>query len=511
MDILDLRRKSSIVYLILAGIGLVGLLTGLVVFGLAEHRKLALVLALVPFFFASLALKRAERLHLILLVVSLGFSARYRPFGGAFHTGGAELAIAPLDFPLLGLLLLGLPDILKGFWRRLKADFKPLALALVVFFLAHAANILVAADRWLAALEFLRLVKMVLLMAVLLWYLRTRPDVLLVAKVLLVTVVAQGLLAVAQWLTGASFGLGFLGEHSFWTIEQEFTTIGRAGGTMGHANALAHFFEVLAPLALALAMVRSASLKFRALAVTAVLAGLAGTFVTFSRAGWVALLIGFICALLLRMRRRVFTLQAVNVILLLTLVVGIVGLVFADLIVVRLGNFGGTSWAFRKVTFRVALNAWSMKPLLGIGANSYQTSITPYIPDGLSPWSLERADSIAHNIVLLYGAEMGIVGVVALLALLFAVARLAWRVVRLDDAYMSAVASGLLAGIVALFVHSQLGWLFRYDPVFTLFWFVVGLLLAAYHVLTQVRGEASPAQGTQPDSERTSGMHASMF
>ena len=48
MTIWDLRRRASIAYLALAGIGLLGLAVGVLVFGLAENRKLALVLALIP-------------------------------------------------------------------------------------------------------------------------------------------------------------------------------------------------------------------------------------------------------------------------------------------------------------------------------------------------------------------------------------------------------------------------------------------------------------------------------
>ena len=39
------------------------------------------------------------------------------------------------------------------------------------------------------------------------------------------------------------------------------------------------------------------------------------------------------------------------------------------------------------------------------------------------------------------------------------------------------IAIGTLCGIGALFLHNQIGMLFRYGPIYTIFWFLIGLML----------------------------------
>ncbi len=487
------------IYLAVGCVTLLAMVVYVALAGLPDDRKFALVLALVPFFFASLALRRADRLYLILLVVSLGFSARYRPFGGAFRAGGAELSIAPLDFPLAGLLLLALPDIARRLWGKVRRYLRPLGLALGCFVAVHALSLIVSADKWWTLLEFVRLLKMVLLVGVLGWYLRSEKDVMFVVRVVLALVLAEGLLATAQWLSGRSFGLDFLGEHDFWVVmAQGITDIGRAGGTMGHANSLAYFFEFFTPLAMAYA-VSSGKQQIRILAACAALAGIAGTFFTFSRAGWVSLSLGLVAALLFYARGRFSLVQIVNSLLVITLVIGLVGVAFGGLILTRASDVeNSASWNFRMNTYVVALNMMRAHPVLGVGANVYKSVAAQYIPPDWPLWRSQDAAGVVHNALLLYGAELGILGIGALILLLIAVVRLATRVMRRTDSCLSPAGSGLLAGIVAVFVHAQLDWLFRYDPVFTIFWFVVGLLLAVNYVLgREWRAESQGANGAE--------------
>jgi putative inorganic carbon (HCO3(-)) transporter len=474
MVLIDLRRKPSIAYLV---VGLAGLLAVAIFFaveGLPQDSRTALIVAIAPLFFIALALKDARRVMLVLMAVSLCFSARYRPLAG-FHEGGAELSIAPIDFPLLGLVLLGLPDIVKGLWTRIKVLYRPLTLALGFFALAHLVSIAVASDRWLASLEFLRLLKMYVLVLVLVWYLRSRQDVRLVLQVILVTVVAQGVLAIGQWATQSSFGLGFLGEASFWSVLYGTTAIGRSGGTMGHPNALAHFFEMLTPIALAYVFVQT-SRRLKALAIVAVAVGVVGTFLTFSRAGWAAILIGLVLVLVFQARRRVPVAKILAVLLVLALVTGVMAIAFESLVALRLNDYGGTSWTFRFVTYGTALAVMKANPIFGVGANNYDVAVAKYIPPGLPRYRVEQASGIVHNVLLLYGAETGIVGLLSFLGVLLAVALLAQRVIRSGNPVLMPATAGILAGILALLAHGQLSWLFRYDPVFTIFWFLVGVL-----------------------------------
>lgn len=472
----DWQRKTTRVYLVLCGLGFLALSAYIVVAGLPDDRKLLLVLALVPALFGAMSLRQAPRLLLASLTVGLSFSARYRPGGAWFHQGGAELAIAPLDFPLLGLLILASFEA-GGVLRDARALLRPIRWALLAFGAVHLLSIAVAADRALAALELLRLFKMILLVAILGWYLRSKDDLLFVLRVLLLAAIAQGTLAIGQWLFKSSFGLGFLGEHDFWEIKVGETTIGRSGGTLGHANVLAYFLELTTPLAAAYALAR-APRRFGFIAPLAVAAGLAGTFLTFSRAGWAALGFGLLIVLAFQLvRRRTSFARLLPVLVIVVLVAVVAGLLAGDLVAVRLQQSGGPSWLFRQDTLRTALNMWRSSPLLGVGANNYTLLSPKYIPSDLNETRARNAQGVVHNILLLYGAELGVLGLGALLAFLASVLALALKDTVLPDRDLALAGVGLFAGLTGMLAHAQLDWLLRYDPVFTLLWFAIGLLL----------------------------------
>lgn len=492
MCLLDLKKRASVFYLALAGASLAALFAYIAMAGLSAGWKTLVVMALVPPFFTVLALREAPRILLILLVSSLSFGARFRFPGTVYHNGGAELAIAPLDFPLAGLFLLALPGIVTAFWQRAKSYLDPLLLPFTVFALAHLASIFAAASPFLASLEFLRLFKMVLLLVVLLWYIRSWADLKLVLYVLVIAVIAQGLLAGTQWLFQASLGLSFLGEHTFWEMPVDSETVGRSGGTLGHANILAYFFELATPLAFICAASRM-SKSLQTLAVVAVSAGIAGLFLTFSRAGWLGLLVGLLFVLLLLVsKQRIPRSRILTALFLFAVLVAVVGFLTRDVLAVRFRNLWGGSFQFRALTIQTAWNMIRDKPILGIGANSYLVLSYDYVPSHLTDQQAYAAALIVHNTPLLYAAEMGIVGFAALLLLAVAIGRLTWRMIQAADSQVALISLGVSGGLLAMVVHAQLDWGVRHDPVFTLLWFLVGLLLAMQQMLA--RNSTSTAQ-----------------
>jgi O-antigen ligase len=113
-------------------------------------------------------------------------------------------------------------------------------------------------------------------------------------------------------------------------------------------------------------------------------------------------------------------------------------------------------------------------PWLGIGLNNFVFVIAKYDDIGVTP----RHISPAHNIYFLTVAETGILGLLAFLLLLIGIFAGSWQGLKSKDPFLAACAAGLLAGLAAALVHSNLGWLWRYDVVHVTFWFVVGLALA---------------------------------
>lgn len=477
-----LGRTSSRSYQRSSTLAVLALFTGLyaVVIGTLDNWKLALVLLIFPAFLGVVALRDAPRILFSLLLVSLSFSARFRAPGYGFHPGGAELAIAPIDFPLFILGLLWLLQLLKR-TRITKASVKPVWWSFILFLASHVLSVIPASNRGLALLELLRLLKMALLVLVISHYLDSRKKIVFAVNILLLTVILQGTLAVMQSAFHTSLGLDFLGEHPYWAISKEKITIGRAGGTLGHPNVLANFFEVLTPIALALVFSGTKG-RLRLLAYGALLSGIIGTLLAFSRAGWISLALG-LSLVAFQHRKRLLATRVVPALLATGLVVGLIALVFQGVIAARLTAFWEGSRLVRVVTAQTALNMVRSNPILGVGANNYLGVSNAYVEPDLTPGLSRIAAAVVHNVVLLYGAELGLLGLVSFLLLLLSLVRLARKIVRWSDPFLASLSAGTLAGIMALIAHSMWDWLFRYDPVYTLFWFSVGLLVAAMKIL----------------------------
>lgn len=477
---LDRAKIIELVLILLFGI-VIGVYPAIVM--ATGDLKISLVLLAIPVVAGLLGVKDSPRFLLILLVLSLSLSVRFRPLtGGEFHPGGAEASIAPLDFPLVGLLLLWIAQAsIEARKPRLRLTW--VDVCFLLFLGAHVLSLLAASDRGSGLLEVARLMKMGLLMLLVRHYVQTRQALKLVLGVVVIAVILQGALAVVQSVSARSLGLGFLGEREeFWVMSRAGFTFGRAGGTMGHANSLANFFEIWTPVALAVWLSRVRS-HIRMLAAVAAGAGLAGVFLTFSRAGWVAIIVAIVATIVATGRARAVRPQHIVVVLLvLLLLLCVFAMGAKDLVIGRLTEFRSTSLQIRLATFETALRMLAANPSIGVGANNYLNVSDLYAER--SPWvGLRISQALVHNIALLTGAEMGLVGVVSFVLLIAAILWQAIRILRCEDVFLSPVAGGLMAGIIALLAHGMWDWLFRYDPIYTLFWFNVGLLVAIRNIV----------------------------
>jgi putative inorganic carbon (HCO3(-)) transporter len=466
-----IRIGGAVLLAILAGAYAVGALS-------IDDFKVSLVLLAAPLTVGVLLVKEAPRLLLALLVLCLSFSARFR-FGNAEFYPGAEASLAALDFPLLGLLFLWLVELCLS-KRRSRVRITTMAVAFLLYAIAHVPSLVLAPDPGLALLELIRLFKMAILILVIVHYVQSRTNLAIVLGTLFASAILQGVLAAGQWLSGSTLGLGFLGEReTFWVIASGTTSFGRAGGTLGHANALAIFFEMVVPLALAIYLSRTRG-WLRLLSLGALGAGSVGLVLTFSRAGWGALVIGLACVVLMTFfvpgRQRRMALRYAPLVL---AFVAILGFAFRDAILERLALYGSSSWLVRTGTYQVGWNMIESNPIWGVGANNYLVVSTDYLPMDMAS---VFASTPVHNILLLTTAEMGLVGLVAFLLVILSIARRVRNLVRANIHPFSPIAIGIGAGIAAFLAHAMLDWLFRYDPIYTLFWFNVGLLIATGNI-----------------------------
>jgi putative inorganic carbon (HCO3(-)) transporter len=161
----------------------------------------------------------------------------------------------------------------------------------------------------------------------------------------------------------------------------------------------------------------------------------------------------------------------------------------------RVSVFGSSSWFVRTGSFQVAAEMIKRNPWLGVGANNYLAVAPQYVPFGVSK---VFGDLIAHNLFYLVTAETGLVGLLVFLIVLWAIMAEGQKVARADDRLLSVIAIGTLGGIWALLAHGMFDWLFRYDPINTIFWFQVGLLIAIQNVMSRDNKINVSSQHIQP-------------
>ncbi|MGD8624767.1 MAG: O-antigen ligase family protein, partial [Anaerolineae bacterium] len=269
----------------------------------------------------------------------------------------------------------------------------------------------------------------------------------------------------------------FLGEaDALWLDRTVEGGVSRVGGTLGHANALAMFLEMLLPLFFSLAVARDTGLstRQRLLAVSVFVLGLATLLMTFSRSGWISLFVALVLVLIYHFRHLRFSRRQLGVLIAGGLAALAALIVFWEPIYRRLTASSALSFTFRANLNAIATNMVEAHPWLGVGLNNFIFVIADYDDIGITP----RHVTPAHNVYFLTVAETGILGLLAFLGLITAIFAAGWQGLKSKDRFLAACAAGLLAGQAAAMVHNNLGWLWRYDVVHVTFWFLAGYALS---------------------------------
>lgn len=373
------------------------------------------------------------------------------------HIGGAPSIYVSLStVAVAALFLLMFYDRLKA--RELFAFQyeRLLVFAFSAYLLSGVASLINAEYPMLTFFELLRLCFM---FSVLLLMMNLKEQSYLRSFLFLlsVAVVVEAVIAVIQYKTGSTLGLGFLGEESL--VEQNLGhTVKRATGTIGHPNTLGYFFEILIPLFFAMYLVTEKKwLSFWYALVAG--CGMFGILTTLSRGAWLTLPISLSLVGLTLFRGRRLTLGSAIA----TVAIGMVALISLSFayptIEKRLMHDDYRSSGSRMPLNKGALSVFQQFPVFGVGLNNFSEVFKKYDTTG-NARIFKGYQHVVHNLYLLVCTEIGTVGFLAFLAVLGSVFLTAARLLPQVPFDQQGILVGISSGIAAHMIHGL------FDPGF---------------------------------------------
>jgi putative inorganic carbon (HCO3(-)) transporter len=263
---------------------------------------------------------------------------------------------------------------------------------------------------------------------------------------------------------------------------------GRLASAAGDANQTAADLAATLMMAVGLGVVARRSVRVRALAAVAVGLSLIGIIQTLSRSGLVALAAALVGGVIFGgpWRRQAVRLVAIATVM----VVGYFALFASSSSVSRVTSSNSDG---RNTIWTVAWRMFEANPVLGVGTGNFQTASHLYlVRPGLteSGYLIIKTPVATHNVYLQMLAELGVPGLLLLLAALVGVIVVVLRAARiferLGDRELELAARCTLLGLVAYLTSD----FFLPDLQLKQFWMVLAIGLAMFKL---ARSEAEAA------------------
>jgi len=357
-------------------------------------------------------------------------------------------------------------------------------LPLVLFLAFSAVSVFVASDVSLAWYELFLALQLYLVYFYVANNLRSREDVRFVVSFLLTGCLIEGLAMIVLEFTGMPSTIWGLPTHIHLQTGPHDSFI-RVGGTVGSPNETGAYLSLLLPLAVCL-LFADITRRQKWLACSVLASGGMALIFTFSRGGWIALVLAALMVGFTLMRTRGMSLKAAVGILAILIVLY---LSFHSLIAARLFSNDQGSAESRIPLIMLAFRMIADHPILGVGANNFSLAMLAYLTSEFRNGFLYAV----HNKYLLIWTETGIGGLLAYLAFLTGALRLGWKCWQQNNGFLSMLALAITAAIAGHMVHMNFD-LFRIGPVQELLWLLAGLLIPIYRL-----GEpACPRDGVFP-------------
>lgn len=356
---------------------------------------------------------------------------------------------------------------------------RPITLPAWLFFSVSLISVFFSQVRLYGKFSLVELLHFYLVFLTTLNIMRSKDDLDLALKMLLIVLGLQCCVFFLQ----TAFEVSFSATGQIMRTGIAGDTGMRANGTVGTVpSAFATFIEPLTFIALALFQTgERAALRFWGGVLA--LMGLAAIALTLNRSSWVGIVIGFFVFELLccytEPRKRHFMKFLLGLV-----VLSCIFLVLFPLLSPRIAD-KANSLETRLDLIGPAIQLIKAHPLLGVGPGAYPFVVRQYIGN-FTGWLY-----YVHNDYLLIWAERGALGLIAWLWWFFAGMRQANRARRTLPQPYRALAIGCLTGFVVLLWELCLN---SYEPFSStaLIWFLFGMLLAANDMSAQSRSTSRP-------------------
>ncbi len=441
----------------------VGLIGGLIWLSLSLRAKM---LTAIFVFIFGISLKVSKTFFLYDIAVG-----HFTPW-----VGGAAGVVISVHF-LAALVIIGIAMYRRRGTARSGLRLEPILISGPLLFMAAGVfSLLNAPD---ATLVWFELIHQAMLLVTIVAVLNLELDELRIAlRLLAISVILQGVLAVLQMTVGSDLGLAFFGEPQLVKEQIDFSEQNRAVGTIGHPNVLSYMFEITGPLMLAL-VTTSKKGTDRLIYLAAFAAVLVGSFLTLSRAAWIAELVTLPMVAFILYGSKLWRPPAVYVITA-GVAAGIAISPALPMIARRLFADDAGSASHRWPLVRAAFSVVKQFPVFGVGLNNLGNAFPRYDTTHYSR-VFGPVNHVVHNLYMLVWAEVGTVGLLAFLWSFIGPFWIALRAYRSADPFIKGIAVGGSAGLVAHLIHGLFDPGFKLSlPISSLIACQIGMIGAAY-------------------------------
>jgi O-antigen ligase len=331
----------------------------------------------------------------------------------------------------------------------------PLGWVVLAFAALAVGRYLTADIEYVARLEMIQVLMYAFLFFAIVNNLYRQESVQIISYTLIFLAMGISCYAIGQFLTRSNRVWDYVSPY-LW----------RASGTYISPNNFAGFLEMLLPLAMAYVLVGRMKPVVRILLGYSALVMLAGMAVTFSRGGWVAVVVALLVLLGTLIFHRNHRLPA----FLLLVILAVGGMVFVTNYLSKTLSYMrrvGTPGEATEIDLSVRLNIWTAAEQMwrdhfwwGVGPAHYDCRFREYRPESVQ-MSPDRAHNDYLNLLADWGAAGGIIVLTGMVTL-GAGLRKTWKYVRPTENDFSRGMSnrfafflGASAGLFALAVHSM--------------------------------------------------------